>query len=432
MDHAKKLEFIHKMTKMGLEHVQHFDGGGTVLGGPANPAANNIVNSGSGIAAALGLNNSFQANGANIQAGTNNAQLNQAYTDANNALDTQAGQTAVLNPQVQTAAANEATLANQFSDQAQGLGPNVAKSQLAQATGQNVANQAALMAGQRGASSNVGLLAKQAAEQGAATQQAAVGQGATLQAQQSIAAQQQQAQLAAQQIAQAQAAANSGVGAQQGEQQILQGANTATNNANVAMQSNINNTNAAIAAGNQAAGGKAFGAIAGGIGSALGLAKGGKVKKMAEGGAAVELGTGKRIPPDPDAGSHDGVISSWLGLANGGSVCEGPHKSHVANFLAAGGKATNKKVPAMLSPGEKYLSPEEVKKVMLQGANPLKMGKAVPGKAKVKGDSLKNDVVPATLEEGGLVLPRHIMNGMSREKAELFVHKSMAKKGQRK
>lgn len=77
-------------------------------------------------------------------------------------------------------------LANQYQNIANGTGPNPAQAMLNNATGQNVANQAALMAGQRGAGANVGLLARQAAQQGAATQQSAVGQGAQMQANQQL------------------------------------------------------------------------------------------------------------------------------------------------------------------------------------------------------------------------------------------------------
>lgn len=69
---------------------------------------------------------------------------------------------------------------------ASGQGPNPAQNMLAQATGQNVSNQAALMAGQRGAGANVGLMARQAGQQGAATQQQAAGQAATMQSQQQL------------------------------------------------------------------------------------------------------------------------------------------------------------------------------------------------------------------------------------------------------
>jgi len=101
-------------------------------------------------------------------------------------------------------------------------------------------------------------------------------------------------------------------------------------------------------------------------------------------------------------------------------VAKGPHKSHVANFLAAGGE-----VPAMVSPGERYLSPDDVKEVVERGANPLKMGKKFEGKAKVKGDSLKNDTISTTLKEGGVVLPRHVMNKKNRDHAELFVRRAV-------
>lgn len=122
--------------------------------------------------------------------------------------------------QSQQALANQQQgTAAQYQGIANGTGPNPAQAALNQSTGQNVANQAALMAGQRGASANVGLLARQAAQQGAATQQQAVGQGATLQAQQQLGAlsgltaqqqaigntQQNVANIAAQQIGQQQA-----------------------------------------------------------------------------------------------------------------------------------------------------------------------------------------------------------------------------------
>lgn len=105
---------------------------------------------------------------------------------------------------LQNLANQQAGTAQQYQNIANGTGPNPAMAALNQATGTNVANQAALMAGQRGAGANVGLLARQAAQQGANTQQQAVGQGATMQAQQQLGAlsgltAQQQAQAATQQ-----------------------------------------------------------------------------------------------------------------------------------------------------------------------------------------------------------------------------------------
>lgn len=88
---------------------------------------------------------------------------------------------------LQNVLAGQQGTADMYRNLAQGTGPNPAQAALNQSTGQNVANQAALMAGQRGAGANVGLLARQAAQQGANTQQQAVGQAATLQANQQIA-----------------------------------------------------------------------------------------------------------------------------------------------------------------------------------------------------------------------------------------------------
>jgi hypothetical protein len=111
--------------------------------------------------------------------------------------------------------------------------------------------------------------------------------------------------------------------------------------------------------------------------------------------------------------------------ARGGKIMNGPH-GHVASFISSYGKGGP--VRAMVSPGERSLSPDDVKKVIEQGANPLKLGKVFDGKAKVKGDSLKNDNIPTTLAEGGVILPRHITNKKDPEKAALFVHRAIHQK----
>ena len=123
-------------------------------------------------------------------------------------------------------------------------------------------------------------------------------------------------------------------------------------------------------------------------------------------------------------GASDSVLTNDTQMAaRGGKICEGPHKSHVANYLAGGGK-----VPAMVSAGEIYLTPDKVQKVVNEGANPLKIGQKFQGKAKVKGDSFKNDTIPMDLDEGGVVIDRKTVNMKSPEKAELFVHRALAKK----
>lgn len=158
--------------------------------------ANGVGNQSAAMAQQQALNQQLAAN-------NGAANLGQVYGQGQQLAGQLAGANAIANQsgalgaQQQLAAQQQAT-AQQYQNIANGTGPNPAQAALNNATGQNVANQAALMAGQRGAGANVGLLARQAAMQGANTQQQAIGQSAEMQAQQQIAglsglAQQQQA-----------------------------------------------------------------------------------------------------------------------------------------------------------------------------------------------------------------------------------------------
>lgn len=550
-DSKKKAAFTQAMGKKKfskggmvrrLANRKYFDDGGpvteqslTTLGGPRSGGVHeNAANPNTGIlgtiGGALGLNNNYQAAGADIQPGTNAEQLNNEYAGVQRAFGNQEGMTNILAPQAGAGVANQNLLAEQLAGMTRGEGPNPALNQLHQATAENVANQAALMAGQRGSSANAGLLARQAAQQGAKIQQDAAGQAATLQAQQQIAAQNNLANLAGNQINQAGTAANTLNQARQNEQTILQNANTAANSAAVGMQSNINNVNAQTAAGNQGMAGKILGGVTSAV-SGIGFKEGGVVGKdgqpaekehhiklaemnaaaimhgrqnFAQGGAPSQLMTGPITPahsnwgsqfsaqsspgPGPnieathietpkDSGDFDKIgnkigglfkkdsanqsdeearqgyldADSMLGVEgvdnasemlpaaggpedlamfafDGGKV--GPHKSHVANIcFAEGGE-----VPAMVSPQEVYLSPEKVRKVIREGADPMRIGHVVPGAPKVKGkNSLKNDTVPMTLEEGGVVIPLSVTkHKMASEKARQFVQKAVARKKARR
>lgn len=528
MDISKQKKFNTKMGKRKkMSHggmIRHpgrknFDTGGIANNtiAPTTGTNNSVVTQGgnalnnAGIANAVGLGNNFQAGSANIQSGTNAQQLGSAYTGANNAINAQVGLTNTLTPQATGAVENQNALAAQELAMTQGGGPNPALEQLAQQTNTNVNNTAALMAGQRGGAANPALLARQAAQQGANTQQEAVGQAATLQAQQQIAAQQNLAQLEANRISQTGQATENLNTQQQNEQNILQGANTAYNNAAVGMQSNVNNVNGQTAAGNQAANKGLLGSIASVIPGLGGfhLSHGGEVnehlmlaemnahslkhgKKYAEGGpvqsnlghgvfnAPISAGNGLQDQGGPGnygtaannlANEEFGKQIQGLGTAASGAVTAyqdnqaegaladefaqedaaaigggrgnqqmvmykggfmhpGPHDSHVANYLAAGGMS--KKVPAMVSPGEIRLSAEEVREVVEKGANPLKLGKKYLGKPKVKGDSLKNDIIPEDLEDGDVILPRHITSKKDPDKAELFVRRAVHMKNPKK
>lgn len=451
----KRLDFLHKIAKLGL---QHFDTGGNVQASNllTGPGASGTSTGGNGpqgllqnVSAALGNFNNFQGQAAQTQAGTNAGQLNTAYTGTQNALAAQQA----LQSQAATGGtqgfASQNALAAQLQAQANGQGPNVAQNQLNQATGANVANQAALMAGQRGSSANVGLLARQNAQQGAGIQQQAAGQAATLGAQQQIAAQQNLANLAATQVGQAGQATSGLTQAQQGEQSILQNANSSYNNAITGMQSNINNVNAQTAAGNQG-GGSGLGGIVGGIGGAVSsitslFAKGGEVQKYASGGNVI-VGN-----PLVSGNSNPGGPQSWAGQwLNSNAPASGTNIQSTPSFGNAPGTAMNfgqGVSSAIDSIKGAFTKPpmEGAEEIGDEGSSdlPSSMGMAAEGgkvnakspkqKAVKANNSYDNDKVPAMLSEGEIVLPRSITtHPQAPEMAADFVRKTLAKKGLRK
>lgn len=291
---------------------------------------------------------------------------------------------------------NQSNVYSQLQGVANGTGPNPAQAQLAQATGANVANQAALMAGQRGSGANAGLLAREAAQQGAATQQQAAGQGATLQANQSLNAINSMGGIANQQASNLLGQANTTSGAVQGLYGTDLNQLQNQNSMNLNQQQGLNNVNAGVAAANQQAAGQIVGGLAGAGGTLLGLGSSGAVKK-----------------------------------ASGGIIESGP-SSFVGKHFASLKMSQGGKVPVILSPGEKVIPRENASAVAQMNANALKIGKTVPGKAKVKGDSLENDNFPTSLNEGDIVIPRSALSGKDPHKsAAEFVAKVLAKKGLR-
>lgn len=535
MDNSKKAAFVRKMGKKRLKLAK----GGHVkrkymdMGGLLGP-----------VGGMLGMGGGAGGTGFNPQSGTTPEQITEAYNRNQTALKNQSGIADTLRPQVASGVGAQNTLAGQYAKQAVGAGPNVAQTMLNTETGRNVANQGALMAGQRGAGSNVGLMARQVGQQGAAIQGAAAGNAAQLQAEQQIAAQQAAAQLAANQIGQGMGSQTAATTAEQNEQGILQGANTANNS----IQGQLANTregqqpNAISSMGNMIGPAlQGVGDFFGGFGSTVGgglLAggsqllpavggaaetvapvmvanQGGEVKaphfdfvhkmtkmgldhhvKMADGGPIYSTGQdyvppSKRNKPEPDPSPADpskakevqdsfnnstglDSVKSALGFADGGKIdvpqvvapqvapmaaannmepslpamSSAPASSSggsgggggglgglasmgstIMDFFSEGGEATPNKggiVKAMVSPGEEYLNPEQVKQVIENGADPARVGEKIPGKAKVKGDSLKNDTVPKDLKEGGVVVDREHMG--SADKRKKFVMKSIAKK----
>jgi hypothetical protein len=347
-------------------------------------------------------------------------------------------------------------LANQLQGVANGTGPNPAQAMLNQATGANVSAQNALMAGQRGASNNVGLIARQAAMQGANTQQQAAGQGATMQANQSLNA---MGQLQGQQANMAGTAQNQ-VGNQQAGLNALNNASLQQQGNLLGLQANQNSANAGIAGINAKGQQGIIGGVMNGIGSVFG-ANGGQVPHYANG--TVNVGAAPSVDPtqpqssfgkfmksygaaqsqdqqqDPlqqgTASMVGGIGKALKGAFGSGSPDSGPDASVGTSATSInptmGAYAKGGKVPAMVSPGEKYLSPDKVDQVA-KGASPMAEGETIPGKPKVGGavNSYQNDTVPKTLEEGGIVIPRHITQGKNPEKAaHKFVSAILAKNG---
>lgn len=299
-------------------------------------------------------------------------------------------------------------LANQFQNVANGQGPNPAMAALNQATGQNVANQAALMASQRGAGANTGLIARQAAMQGANTQQQAVGQAATMQAQQQLAAmgqlQQQQANMA------------NLAGAQVGEQQTAAtglGQQTSSQRGQLlGQQAQANQINAGMAQQKAGMQGQLLGNLMGAAGTGLGMMFAGPA------GAAAGNSIGSGL-------ARGGQNTSADMFADGGKVQPRSAYGRMLN-MATGGA-----VPAMVSPGEVYLNPSAVQDVKAGSKKPMD-GEKIPGQPKVSGakNSYANDTVPKTLEEGGIVIPRSVTQGKNPDKkAAEFVRAVLSKKG---
>lgn len=299
------------------------------------------------------ITNAFGA-GNGFQPGSGNAQ--------------QVQQTNAANAVFGSAQSGLGNLAASLWEQVHGQGPNLANQNLQNFTGQNVANQASLMAGQRGASSNPALIARLAAQQGAGIQQQAAGQAASNVLAQQLAAQQQ-------------------LGNVYGTQGSLANQNYATTQSGV----NANNQIGAQVAGQNA---QANQGILGGLANAGGSALSGLLSQSKPQQVGSSFAEGGEINP----------LSTKLPKKQ---VHIPEHLQHIANIryphLAHGGK-----VPIMVSPGERILNPKAASEVAKGKADPIKSSQPVPGKAKYKGDNYANDTVPKEAKAGSIVLPKHI------------------------
>ena len=237
--------------------------------------------------------------------------------------------------------------------------------------------------------------------------------------------------------------------AQQGEQGILQGANTANQN----VQGNLANT---TMQGQQGL----IGGLMNGVGALTGLAGGGEVRKMADGGLA-------------DTGGPASMFGQFINQGNAGAMPQygstNPGAQAMGNSMKAKPKAANPMDPnnpqnmqqaqntfnQMLAPGVSngmgnsagsgaiptnggFIDPSQTDQTFVQAASggnvgsKLKQGGGVPGKAAVKGNSYKNDTVKALLSPGEVVIPKSVMEGQDPVRgAAQFVQAVMRKKGKR-
>lgn len=324
-----------------------------------------------------------------------------------------------------------------------GKGPNLAQDQLNAATNQNIEQANAILAGQKGV--NPALAAKLSAQNAANANQLAAGQSAMLRDQQIM-------------------------GATQGLSQASLGA---ANNAQAGIDSQ-NSADAKVQAGNQAS----QQGFLGGLGSAIMPTVNGLLKPAAAAAAPIMSAGGPALSPlllaaeggevpqmpitsftapaQPMRSKASQYLSSdqsmQMGMfAEGGNVSpdqwqspetskkfeagfkKNPLDDAMSTIKNALGAAADKKkmarggrVPALVSPGEVYIPPSKVQ-AAAQASDPRQVGDRIPGKAKVKGNSFKNDTVPATLEEGGIVLPRSVMEHKDpAKKAHEFVTKILA------
>jgi hypothetical protein len=274
-----------------------------------------------------------------------------------------------------------------YQNLANGTGANPAQAQLAQATSANVANQAAMAAGQRGASQNVGMMARGAANQGANIQQQAAGQAATMGAQQQLSGLQGMSGIANAQVGQQQGAIQGLNSAAQGEQANLYGAQGAYNNAMGSIMGSQNTANASIQLQNDKNKSGMFGGLLSGAGGVLSDERlktdikpaGDKIKAFLDAAGAHEYkykGAAKSMAGGDDK-THIGPMAQELEKSELGSqmVDNGPQGKSVdfqrgLGTIVAAQAALNKRLEALegSGKGKKAEKAEKPKKMAEGGA----------------------------------------------------------------
>jgi len=279
---------------------------------------------------------------------------------------------------------DQQALVDVLKQQAMGQGPNPAQAMYKQNVNQAIQQNAGMAASQRGISP--ALAQRMALQNAAGMSQGAAGNAAVLQAQQQMAAQQQQ-----QGVMQ-------DIGRQQMEAQRI---------------------NAGGAAQNAAANQQTSSGLMSGFGNALvgglfggGKAKGGEVKPIFSFDNSQSQNIAKGMMKE----------AGIPGYSKGGSM---DHFRHIRKLYHGGGQ-----IDVMVSPDEAYIPPSQVNSVASGEKTVQQVGEKIPGKAKVAGDSPKNDTVPRTYEEGGFIIPRTIMESKNAaNEAKKFVADHLRENG---
>lgn len=359
-------------------------------------------------------------------------------------------------PQMQTVAtptialnldeqAQQQGFVNALQAQAAGGGPSVSTQLLKNNQQAQAASTNALIAGQRGI--NPGMALRQGLQTNAASNQAAAGQAA---------AGRQQEQVNAQGLMgnQLNAMQQQNLSAQQAQAQAALGASSL----NVGQAEQIGKNQSDLLGGLIKGGGSALGMAA--------MASGGMVPAYASGGdidpvptslgdPSSEIGKYLKAPVDMVSGITGAIPGGGGKSAFGGGTTSatqgyGPGSQAMAGGpMDAGGisdmagslgpmtmlAAHGGRVPALVSPGERYLPPRAVQEVAKGKKSPMHAGEKIKGTPRVGGakNSYANDTVPKTLESGGIVLPRSVTQAKDApERAAAFVRAVLAKQGLKK
>jgi hypothetical protein len=268
--------------------------------------------------------------GFKAQSGLQPGQLEQTYQQQQDALAKMAAFAQASQAGGGQGMAAQQALSEQLAAMGRGEGPSAAQAMLQQQAGNVAAQQAALMGSQRGASQNVGLVGRQAAQAGLQAQQQAASQAAIQRANEQFGAMEQLRALSGQQVGQQQAGIGMyGQSALQAQGQALDA---------VAAQQK---SQAAIEAETAGAQADIFKGITGAVGKGVG-----KLLKFSEGGTAPDM-TQMQDSQMPEAEKEESIVDM---LINAQRMAHGSRVPGVAKV--DGDSEKNDTVPALLSPGE--------------------------------------------------------------------------------